>query len=85
MAVKLQKTSDQEIKELLKENLKLNKEIHEMVKSVKTYIVWQRVWFVLKILIIAVPLILGFIYLPPILSDMFERYKETLSVFQSIN
>jgi hypothetical protein len=56
-----------------------------MVKSIKTYIIWQRVWFVLKILIIAVPLILGFIYLPPILSDMFEQYKGFLNTSNALN
>lgn len=84
MSIKLQKKPDQEIKELLEKNLEMNKEIREMVKSVKTYIVWQRVWFVLKLVIIIIPITLGFIYLPPILSDIFEQYKGVLDFFQSI-
>jgi hypothetical protein len=84
MSIKLQKTPDQEIKELLEKNLEMNKEIREMVKSIKTYIIWQRVWFVLKLVIIIIPITLGFIYLPPILSDIFEQYKGVLDFFQSI-
>jgi hypothetical protein len=84
MSIKLQKTQDQEIKELLEKNLEMNKEIREMVKSIKTYIIWQRVWFVLKLVIIIIPITLGFIYLPPILSDIFEQYKGVLDFFQSI-
>lgn len=68
----------EEIKKLLKKNLELTEEIHGMVKSVKRYIIWQRVFGVLKILIILIPITLGIIYLPPIVKKAYEQYKEVL-------
>jgi len=67
-----------EIRELLGENLKLNKEIHVMVKSVKKYMMWQQIWSIFKILIIVVPIVLGLIYLPAMLQPLFEQYKDLM-------
>jgi hypothetical protein len=72
--------NDKEIKALLKENIKLNKEMYEMLEKVKKYMMWQRAFSFLKILIIVIPIILGIIYLPPILSEVFEQYKSILGV-----
>ena len=69
---------DEEIKKLLEKNLELNTEIHEMVKSIKNYVVWARIFSILKILIILVPIILGIIYLPALLGNAFGQYKELL-------
>ena len=69
---------NEEIKKLLKKNLELTEEIHGMVKSVKRYVIWQRVFSILKILIILVPIILGIIYLPPIAKRAYEQYKEIM-------
>ncbi len=66
---------DKDIKELLKKNLELNSEIFEMVQYVKKYIFWRKIWSFLKILIIVVPLVLAFIYLPPFLKGVYDNYK----------
>ena len=55
----IENMEENEIKKLLKESLELNKETNEIVKSVKGYLVIQRAWFFVKVLIIAIPLILG--------------------------
>jgi len=69
---------DEEIKKLLEKNLELNEEIYHMVRDLKNYIFWQRIWSVFKVLIIVVPLIIGFIYLPPLIKDMFTGYQSLL-------
>lgn len=71
---------DEEIKKLIKKNLELTQEIYEMVKSIKRYVIWQRIFTSLKILIILVPIILGIIYLPPIIKDAFKQYRELIGV-----
>ena len=58
---------EDEIKKLLEKNLELTEEIYKMVKGIKKYIFWQKVFSFLKILIIVVPIIIGIIYLPPLL------------------
>jgi len=74
---------EEEIKNLLKENLKLNQEIHKMVKGIKSFLFWQRIWGVIKILIIIVPIIVGIIYLPPLLKQVMGQYQSLLGIGQS--
>ena len=73
---------DEEIKEVLKKNLELTQDIHRMVKKINKFIIWQQVIGVIKILLIVVPLVLGAIYLPSLLQNAFEPYKELLEVGQ---
>jgi hypothetical protein len=70
---------DEEIKKLLEKNLELTEEIHKIVKSVKKYMLWQNIFSFLKILIIVVPIVIGIIYLPPLLKDVFQQYQSLLS------
>ncbi len=70
---------EDEIKKLLEKNLELNQEIHKMVKSIRVYVIGQRIWFVIKMLFILVPVILGFIYLPPLVKDLMDKYHNLLN------
>ncbi|MDD5032491.1 MAG: hypothetical protein PHR36_05665 [Patescibacteria group bacterium] len=69
---------EDEIKKLLEKNLKLAEETHKMVRSIKSYMFWQNVWGFLKILIIVVPIVIGIIYLPPLIKDVFRQYQSLL-------
>ncbi|PIT95586.1 hypothetical protein COT96_00370 [Candidatus Falkowbacteria bacterium CG10_big_fil_rev_8_21_14_0_10_38_22] len=69
---------DEEIKKILEENLKLTQEIHQMTKKIKNYINFQKVMSLIYILLIVVPIILGIIYLPPLLSNLLEQYRGLL-------
>jgi hypothetical protein len=71
---------DEELKKLLEENLKLTQEIHTMTKKINKFVIWSRIFGFLKILIIVVPIILGIIYLPPLLKDVFGQYKDLLGI-----
>ena len=70
----------EQIKELLEKNLKLTEEIYEMTKKMKRHMAFQRAvsWFYLFIII--APIVLGLIYLPPLLSDLFSQYKDALGL-----
>lgn len=85
MPINLQKNSDQEIKELLKKNLELNKELYKMIKSIKSYIVAQKIWFIVKMSIIIIFFVVGAIYVPPIFEDVFVQYRELLGLGNSLN
>lgn len=65
---------------LLMENLKKNDDILIAIKEIKKYIRWQKAWSIIRFLIIAIPIVLSLIYLPPIIQDSIQSYQS----FQSI-
>jgi hypothetical protein len=69
---------EKDIAELMEENLELNRQMYKMVRSVKNYIWAQRIFFVLKVLIILIPLILGAVYLPPLVKNWTQKYGDIL-------
>ena len=69
-----------DLKKLLEENLKVTKEIYKMSKSIKSYLAWQRIFGVVKILLIVAPIVFGLIFLPPLLKDLQEQYKPILNL-----
>lgn len=73
------------IDEVLEENLRLTKEIHEMTKSIKNYVIFQKILSVFYLLIFVVPLILAAVYLPKFLGNYLQPYQELLNAGQNIN
>jgi hypothetical protein len=61
------------IENLLKENLEMNQEIRFLVRQINTYVAWQRIFGWLKIFLILIPLIIGFIYLPPLFQGLYQQ------------
>lgn len=72
------KGKEKDITELIQENIEMNQEMHHMLKSIKTYILMQRIWFGLKVLLILIPIILGVIYLPPVFQEWAGKYRDLL-------
>jgi hypothetical protein len=54
-----------DLRALLEENLKISKEVLAISKSVKKHTAWLRIGAILRLLVIVVPTVLAFIYLPP--------------------
>ena len=69
-----------QVKKLLEKNLKLTEEIYKMSKSIKSFMMWQKIFGFLKILIIVVPIVLGIIYLPPLLKNVLGQYQDLLGI-----
>ncbi len=65
-----------QIKGLLKQNLEYTKQALEQQEKTKRYIIWLKIVNLIKLLVILVPIILALLYLPPVLRDFFEKYKE---------
>lgn len=63
---------------LLRANLERSEEIFKMVSVIQKYLRWQQAWSLLRLLLIFVPLILAFIYLPPIFKDVLDTYQSFL-------
>ena len=71
-------SENEEIKKLLELNLERNEEILTMTRDIKKYMKWQNIWSITRFVLIIVPIVLGFIYLPPILKGVFDSYRDLL-------
>lgn len=65
---------------MLEQNFKLTEEIYVMTKKIKSYLAFQRLVSIFYLFIIIAPIIISIIYLPPLLSGMFDQYKEALGI-----
>lgn len=77
-------TNDDKIIRLLEENLEISQEILKSNKKVTRWVAWQKIKFWVYFVLIIVPLALAVFYLPPILNEGLEQYKELLNNFMSI-
>ncbi|MBI5466028.1 MAG: hypothetical protein HY974_01915 [Candidatus Kerfeldbacteria bacterium] len=75
MRIDPQLEQSQDVKSLLEENLKYAKEIYTSTEKTRRYILWGQVFGFLKIIIILVPLVLGFLYLQPYLKSALGMYS----------
>jgi hypothetical protein len=73
------------IEDLLKKNLELSNEILRLARKTNNQLMWQSVFGVLKLFIIIIPLIIGFLYLPPIIEQLLNSYKEALGIGETVN
>jgi len=67
-----------DLKQMLQANIALSQEILGVAIYIKKYIVWQKIFTYLKLLIILVPIILAVIYLPPFFRDIYQTFLESL-------
>ena len=61
--------------ELLRRNLEISEDILKKTDYIHKYIKWQKIFGIINILIIVIPIVLGFIYLPPIIRDYFGEFS----------
>jgi len=64
-----------EIQRLVQENLQRTQELITAVKDIKANIKLQQLWGLLRLLIIVVPVVLGFIYLPSLIRELIASYQ----------
>lgn len=72
----------EEIKESVQENSKSLQEMQKQLKFIHNYIFWQRIWGTAKVLFFIIMIILGVIYLPPLIQNAIAPYKE---IFQDLS
>ncbi len=61
--------------ELLRHNLEVSQEILEKTDIIKNYVKWQKVWSTVRLLLILVPLLIGFLYLPPLIKNYLDQFS----------
>ncbi len=77
---KAQNGQEPDLKELLAKNIELSEQILKSVKYIKRYIFWQKIFGIIKILIIVVPLVFGYIVLAPHFNKAIQQYQELLDL-----
>lgn len=71
-----QETSqNEELKALLIQSLKNSEEALEKVRWIKKYLKWQQIMGFINLLLIVIPIIVGLIYLPPLLKDYLQQFS----------
>ncbi len=69
---------EDDLKNLLKESLEWSKKVYEQNNKIYKRLRLMLLGNYLKLLIIIIPIILGIIYLPPYLTEIWENYKNIL-------
>ncbi len=69
----------EDLKLALQETQELIKNVYEQNLKIKRRITVMVVGTYLKLLLIVLPLILGVIYLPPLIKNLFDTYKDILN------
>lgn len=77
--------AQKELQQLLKENLKISKDLYVMTKKINRWIFGQRIWGVVKFLLILIPFVLGAIYLPPLLNQALKPYQDFWRLNQQVS
>lgn len=72
------KSSEEELKDLLAENLKYNRAIYADTQKIRRYLFWQTVANVVWIVLVIAPIILAVIFLPPLLQGLLQNYQDLL-------
>lgn len=61
--------------DLLLRNLKVSEEILEKTKYIKNYIKWQKIWSIVQFSLIVIPIIIGVMYLPPLIKTYIDQFS----------
>ncbi len=64
--------------ELLRRNLEISEEILKKTDYIRVYVKWQKVWGVINVLLIIIPIIIGIVYLPPIIREYLEQFTSLI-------
>lgn len=70
--------NNQDFRQLLEENTKLLRDIQATTERTRRYIFMGEIFSIVKILLIVVPVILGFVYLKPYFQTVVGSYQELL-------
>ena len=73
------------LKDLVEKNIKWSQVIYEQNRGIKRRLTWMVIGSYLRLLMIVVPLILAFIYLPPLLKDLFAQYSSLLGGISGVS
>jgi hypothetical protein len=71
---------EDDLKQILEKLTKFSEENNVILKSIKRHFMWQRIFALFYFILIVGPIIIGIIYLPPLLNNSFSEYKDLLGL-----
>ncbi len=74
----------EQVKKALEKNLELSEKIYKNSRYIKKFVITSQILGFLKLLLIVVPIVLGIIYLPSLLKDVYGQYKQLLGVSEQV-
>lgn len=60
--------------ELMRRNLEISEEILKKTEYIKSYVKWQKIWGIINVLLIVIPIIIGIVYLPPLIKNYLDNF-----------
>ena len=78
-------SGEQSIKELLEKNLKWSQIIYEQNRKINHKLTWAAIASWLRLLLILIPLILAFLFLPSIVKDIWSRFDVVSGAATNMN
>lgn len=75
-----QSVTDTNLKELIEKNLKWSQIIYEQNRKINNKLLWTAIASWIRVGLILVPLVLGILFLPPLLKGVWSQYGELLGV-----
>lgn len=70
---------EKEFTKLLHDNFEYTRACYALLEKIRRWIMWQKIFSVLKVLIIVIPIIFAILYLPPLLGNALSPYMELLN------
>lgn len=61
--------------DLMVKNIQWSEAIYNQNKKIQTYMRWMTIMNTLRLVLIVIPIVLGLIYLPPLLGDAWQQYQ----------
>lgn len=70
----------EELRDLVIKSIKWSEVVYKQNKSIKKHLKWMSIMSTVRLLLVLVPIVLGIIYLPPLLSDVWDEYQSLLGI-----
>jgi hypothetical protein len=71
-------------KELLMRTLKLSEDNNHILVSLQKTMRWQTIWGLIKVLLIVIPLVIGYLYLQPYFGTISNELKNLPEGFKNV-
>lgn len=74
-----------EERQMLERSLKLSTENHKILQRIERRAKWVMLWGAIKLFVIAIPLILGYLYLEPYFANAAQDYNSVRELISHID
>jgi hypothetical protein len=80
LSQKSKQGSNAELKGLMIKSIQWSEAVYNQNKKIQNHLRWMSIMGFLRLFIILIPIIIGIIYLPPLLSGVWSQYQSLLGI-----